>query len=173
MHLIVAIPALNEEATISQVIAAVPHQVPGVQTIEVVVVDDGSMDATASLAAQAGAHVIDHDQSRGVGAAFGTALAYAIGRGTDLVVTGDGDGQFDPADIPKVVAPVVAGQADFSTASRFKDPALTPRMPWVRRWGNRQMSRLISRLTGHRFYDVSCGMRCYSQRAVLRHGVHR
>jgi hypothetical protein len=66
-----------------------------------------------------------------------------------------------------VVAPVIDGQADFSTASRFKDPALLPKMPGVKIWGNNMMSRLISKLTGQRYYDVSCGMRCYSRRAML------
>ena len=59
-------------------------------------------------------------------------------------------------------------EADFATASRFKDAAITPRnMPWIKRWGNRQMSRLISRLTNKTFHDVSCGMRCYNRRAML------
>lgn len=79
---------------------------------------------------------------------FHTALAYAIERGFDLIVSIDADGQFDPAWIPRLIAPVVAGEADFVTASRFKDPALIPKMPRIKRWGNRLMSRLISRMAG-------------------------
>src|SRR5690606_29841681 len=104
----------------------------------------------------------------GVGVAFHTALRYAINNGADFIATLDADGQFNPADIPKLVAPVFAGDADFSTASRFKDPALVPEgMTAIKLWGNRMMSRLISRLARQKFYDVSCGMRCYNRRAML------
>ena len=166
--LLVALPALDEERTVADVVARVPRSLPGVASVEVVVVDDGSTDATAERAAVAGARVIRHPVRRGVGAAFHSALAYGIDEGADLIVSIDADGQFDPADIPRLVAPVVAGEADFATASRFIDPALVPDMPGIKRWGNRMMSRLISRLAGQTFYDVSCGMRCYSRRAALQ-----
>ncbi len=167
MHLLVAMPALNEQATIGDVVSRVPRDMKGVGVLEVLVVNDGSTDQTAREAEAAGASVIHHGQQCGVGAAFHTALNDAIARRADLIVTIDSDGQFDPADIPRLIAPVVDGTADFATASRFKDPALVPRMPWIKQWGNRQMSRLISRLTGTRFSDVSCGMRCYNRRAML------
>jgi glycosyltransferase involved in cell wall biosynthesis len=85
----------------------------------------------------------------------------------DLLVSIDADGQFDPRDIPELVEPVLRGEADFATASRFKEPSLTPSMPWIKKWGNLAMSRLISSLAGQRFHDVSCGFRCYNRRAVL------
>ena len=168
LRLLVSLPALNEEATVASVIRGVPHQIPGVGSIEVLVIDDGSSDHTSERAVEAGAKVIRHPVPRGVGAAFHSALAYGIDRGADLIVSIDADGQFDGADIPALIAPVLEGRADFTTASRFKDPALVPEMPWVKRWGNRMMSRLISRLAGERFYDVSCGMRCYGRRAALQ-----
>jgi glycosyltransferase involved in cell wall biosynthesis len=167
LHLLVSIPALDEDKTVAAVVTGVPRDIAGVGRIEVLVVDDGSSDRTAQLAAEAGARVIRHQTSRGVGAAFHTALACAIERGVDLLVTIDADGQFDPADIPAVVAPVASGAVDFAMASRFADPALVPDMPRLKRWGNRQVSRLVSRLTGRRFDDVSCGMRCYNRRAML------
>jgi glycosyltransferase involved in cell wall biosynthesis len=167
MRLFVTIPALNERITIGQVVRGVPRQIPGVACVEVVVVDDGSTDDTAAEAAAAGATVLSHPETRGVGAAFHTALTYVIERRGDLLVSIDADGQFNPADIPALAEPVIAGRADFSTASRFKDPRLLPQMPAVKLWGNRMMSRLVSRLTGGRFYDVSCGMRCYNRRAML------
>jgi len=165
--LLVAIPALDEARTVGGVVAGIPRDIPGVDEVRVLVVDDGSRDATGEEAARAGARVIRHDRTRGVGAAFHTALAFALSEGADLVVSIDADGQFDPADIPKLVAPVREGRADFATASRFADPALVPEMPWAKRWGNRMMSRLVSRLAGQTFRDVSCGMRCYSRRAAL------
>jgi glycosyltransferase involved in cell wall biosynthesis len=167
MVLFVTIPALNEQITIGQVVRAVPRALPGVRRVEVVVIDDGSTDGTAAEAAAAGATVIAHPATRGVGAAFHTALTYVMERRGDLLVSIDADGQFDPADIPALVEPVTSGRADFSTASRFKDPTLLPQMPAVKLWGNRMMSRLVSRLTGGRYFDVSCGMRCYNRKAML------
>jgi len=167
LHLLVSLPALDEETSVAAVVAGIPRRIAGVGQIDVLVVDDGSSDETAAVAAEAGAHVIRHDTPRGVGAAFHTALAFAMAQAVDLLVTIDADGQFDPRDIPALVAPVVAGEADFVTASRFADPKLAPRMPALKRWGNRQLSRLVSRLTGRRFHDVSCGMRCYNRRAML------
>ncbi|MFQ5589857.1 MAG: glycosyltransferase family 2 protein [Phycisphaerae bacterium] len=167
LRLHVVVPALNEERTIAEVIRAIPREIPGVRDVEVVVVDDGSTDRTKEEARGAQARVVSHPAPRGVGAAFHTGLNDGIERGADLLVSIDADGQFDPRDIPSLVAPVITRQADFATASRFKDPLLTPSMPRLKLWGNKLMSRLISRLAGRRFFDVSCGFRCYSRRAVL------
>jgi glycosyltransferase involved in cell wall biosynthesis len=167
-RLLVTLPALDEERTVAEVVRAVPRAIPGVASVDVLVVDDGSRDATAERARSAGAEVLRHEATRGVGAAFHSALSRGIEQGADLIVSIDADGQFDPADIPRLVEPIVGGRADFVSASRFIDPALEPEMPAVKRWGNRMMSRLISRLAGQRFHDVSCGMRCYSREAALQ-----
>jgi glycosyltransferase involved in cell wall biosynthesis len=166
--LLVSLPALDEEQTVGDVVSRVPRSIPGVGAVDVLVVDDGSRDRTAERAMAAGARVVRHPTPRGVGAAFHTALAHGIDHGADLIVSIDADGQFDPADIPKLVAPVLRGEADLATASRFADPRLVPEMPWIKRWGNTMMSRLISGLSGQTFHDVSCGMRCYSRRAALQ-----
>ena len=166
-RLAVSIPALNEEATLGDVIAAIPESIDGIDEILVIVVDDGSTDRTPEIALESGAHLIRHGQCYGVGRAFHSALSSAIELGVDLLVTIDADGQFDPADIPKLVEPIIAERADFVTASRFMDEDLVPEMPWVKKWGNRQMSRLISRLTRQKYHDVSCGMRCYNRSAML------
>jgi glycosyltransferase involved in cell wall biosynthesis len=168
VRLLVTLPALDEERTVGDVVRGVPREIAGVDRIDVLVVDDGSIDATGERAREAGAQVIRHPISRGVGAAFHSGLSHGIESGADLIVNIDADGQFDPADIPKLVAPVLEGRADFASASRFADPALTPEMPAIKRWGNRMMSRLISRLAGQTFHDVSCGMRCYSRSAALQ-----
>jgi hypothetical protein len=80
----------------------------------------------------------------------------------------DGDGQFDPGDIPRLVDPVVTGRAHMVTASRFLDPELAPDMPAVKRWGNRGVAWIVWLLTGRRFRDVSCGFRAFSKEALLR-----
>jgi glycosyltransferase involved in cell wall biosynthesis len=170
LRLLVVIPALNEAPTIASVIGAIPRQIPGVCEIDVVVVDDGSSDATAQEAERAGARVLRHSTPRGVGAAFHTALGHGIEHGADLIASIDADGQFDPADLPALIEPVVSGRADFVTGSRFVDPALVPEMPALKLWGNRVLSRLISRLAGQTLHDVSCGMRCFGRRAAL--GLH-
>lgn len=167
-RLLVTMPALNEAATIGQVIRRIPRNIEGIVDIDVLVVDDGSQDGTAAIAEAEGAHVISHSMPKGVGAAFHTILGYGIEHGADLIVTIDSDGQFDPEDIPALIQPILAGRADFVTASRFKDPALVPKMPKLKIWGNRMMSRLISRMIGQKFHDVSCGMRAYDRKAALQ-----
>jgi len=168
LKLVVIMPALNEEATIARVIADVPREVPDVDEVEVVVVDDGSTDHTVELAIAAGAHVVRHSTNLGVGAAFGTGIRAALERGADLIVNMDSDGQFDPGDIPRLVAPVVAGEAGFVTCTRFGRKDLIPRMPWLKRMGNWGMAQIINLIIGKRFTDVSCGFRCYSRETALR-----
>jgi glycosyltransferase involved in cell wall biosynthesis len=160
-RLLVIIPAYNEAATIGDTIRAIP---PYVDTV--VVVDDGSADGTAAIAAEHGAFVRRHPRNRGVGSAFNTGIRAAREIDPDIVVNMDADGQFNPADIAKLVDPIVAGEADFVTASRFKDPSLTPKMSPVKYWGNLMMARLISSMAGMEFRDVSCGFRAYSREAI-------
>jgi glycosyltransferase involved in cell wall biosynthesis len=166
--LIVQLPALDEEKTIRQVIERIPRDIPGVDKVHVLVIDDGSRDRTGTLACEAGAEVIRHEQSRGVGAAFRTGVERAMEIGADILVTIDSDGQFNPEDIPKLTVPILQGKADFVTASRFIDKSLTPEMPRAKRWGNDFMARWISALVKQRFYDVSCGFRAYSRDAYMR-----
>ncbi len=168
MKLVVQIPALNEEATIESVIRAIPSNIPGIDVIQVLVVDDGSSDRTSEIATSCGAHVVRHEQTRGVGAAFRSGIEQAEQLDADIIVTIDADGQFNPADIPALAAPIVAGEADFVTASRFIDPALVPVMTGIKKWGNDFMARWVSRLVKQRFHDVSCGFRAYSRNAYLR-----
>lgn len=172
LRLLVAIPCLNEAATIARVVRGVPRTIARVGQVDVVVIDDGSRDDTATEARAAGATVIRHAHNRGVGLAFQTAVNHAVEFGYDLMVNIDGDCQFDPQDIPKLVEPVVSGQADMATASRFADPRLIPDMPRVKLVGNHMMSSLISKLVGTRYADVSCGFRCYNRESLLRLNLH-
>ncbi len=167
VRLVVLVPALNEEKTVGDVVQRIPRTIAGIDQVDVVVISDGSTDRTASIASELGATVVRHPRPCGVGAAFQSGLRKAFEMGADLVLNIDGDGQFSPEDIPQLVAPIVSGEADFVTASRFLDPALVPEMPQVKKWGNRQVSRLISFLTGTRYHDVSCGMRAYSRDAAF------
>ncbi len=166
--LIVQLPALNEAASIGDVIKAVPCQIDGFDSVELIVVDDGSTDDTGKVAKDSGATVVQHVRTMGVGAAFRSGLRRAAELAADVVVTIDADGQFNPADIPALVKPILEGAADFVTASRFKDADYEPEMPPMKRWGNGVLAKWISRLTGQEFADVSCGFRAYSRDAYLR-----
>jgi glycosyltransferase involved in cell wall biosynthesis len=169
MKLAIIIPALNEGATIGDVVRRSPRDIPGVDAVEVIVIDDGSTDDTAEAARLAGADVISHSRNEGVGAAFATGVRAALERQVDLVVNMDGDGQFQPEDIPRLIRPILEEGAGFVTCSRFADPNYVPQMPRIKRWGNRWMTRLIRWISGvNHFTDVSCGFRAYTRDTLLR-----
>lgn len=166
--LVVIIPALNEAKTIAGVIASIPPTLAHIDQTSVIVVDDGSSDKTAHVALGAGAQVVRHEQNLGVGAAFRTGLQAALKAGADIIVNIDADGQFDPADIPTLIAPIQAKAAHFVTASRFAKAEWIPQMPAIKKWGNQWMTRTINFITRKKFTDVSCGFRAYSREAALR-----
>jgi len=169
MKLVVIIPALNEAATIADVIGRIPRQTPRVDDVRVIVVNDGSTDETVKVSAAAGAAVVSHRHNRGVGAAFRTGIDAALAAGADIIVNMDADGQFDPAHIPQLIEPVLVGEADMTTCTRFARKELVPEMPAVKKWGNRMMCRLINRICWRSHYmDVSCGFRAYSRSAALK-----
>ncbi len=168
LSLLVVVPCLNEEQTVARVVSGVPRKIDGIDQIDVVVIDDGSSDATAQRARESGAEVVRHSDNQGLGSSFQEAVRIAIDRDVDILVNLDGDGQFNPEHIPLVVAPVVDRRADMATASRFKDRDKRPKMPAIKRWGNRWVARIVWLLTGKRFHDVSCGFRAFSRTALLR-----
>ncbi len=166
--LVVMMPALNEAKTIGNVIDGIPREIAGVSEVGVVVVDDGSTDGTGDIARQRGAIVVRHPQRMGLGQSFADALDRSLREGADIIVNIDADGQFDPAQIPELVGPILRDEADFVTASRFARKDLIPKMPWIKRWGNRQMCRLVNLATGTtQLSDVSCGFRAFSRPAAL------
>ena len=167
-RLLVIMPALNEAESIAGVIREIPQQIEGIDSIEVLVVDDGSTDDTAAVARQAGASIISLHANMGLGVAMQTGIDEAVRRRVDYAVNIDSDGQFDPNDIPKILEPLLQGRADFASASRFKDKALVPKMPTVKRWGNWGMSKIVSWICGQSFADVSCGFRGYTRDTMLQ-----
>ncbi len=166
--LAIIIPALNEEKTISSVISQIPKDIPGIGRVFVVVVNDGSTDATAQKAQEANATVVTHPYAMGVGAAFHSGMKKALEMGADYIVNIDADGQFNPQDIPTLLAPVMTGKAQFVTATRFAKEEFMPEMPAIKVWGNKWMVRIVNAITGKKFTDVSCGFRAYSREAALR-----
>lgn len=172
VRLLVAIPCFNEQETIGAVLKSVPALIEGVSQVDVLVVDDGSADGTRRIAQDCGAKVVAHPKNLGVGRAFQTAVGYAVENGYDLMVNIDGDGQFDPGDIPLLVEPILQHKADMVTASRFLNPEFIPAMPPVKRVGNHMMSYLVSSLIRKQYHDVSCGFRCYNREALLQLNLH-
>jgi glycosyltransferase involved in cell wall biosynthesis len=169
MKLVVTIPALNEEKTIYQVVSGVPRDIPGISETEVIVVNDGSTDNTAREALRAGAIVITLPGKGGLGHVFRTGIERAMRRGADIIVNIDGDGQFNPADIRKLIQPLLNDSADFVTCTRFADPALRPTMPIVKYYGNQWVTSMINWICGGtRFTDVSCGFRAFNREATYR-----
>ena len=169
MKLVVTIPALNEEKTIAKVISGVPRDIPGIHETEIIVVNDGSTDRTAEVAERSGALVINVRGRPGLGTIFRTGLERAMRRGADVIVNIDGDGQFEPSDIRKLVGPLLRDEADFVTCSRFADPELRPHMPRVKYVGNRVVTGIINWVCGGtKFTDVSCGFRAFNREAAYR-----
>ena len=168
MKLVVLIPAFNEEKTIKQVIQGLPQQIPGIDEIQVAVIDDGSADRTKELAEKAGAVVVRHPENRGVGAAFTTGIRTALELGADIIVNIDADGQFNPLDIVKLLEPIQKDGAEFVTATRFGDKALIPKMPPAKKYGNFMVRGIINWMTKGNFTDVSCGFRAYTRDTALK-----
>ena len=166
-RVVVLIPALNEQDSIGHVVSEIPRRLPGVDRVEVIVVDDGSDDLTADRAWAAGVdHVARHPGNRGLAAAFNRGTTDALARGADIVVTLDADGQHDPSAMGHLIGPIVAGEADVVVAARpLADPSQgSP----VRRIGNRVGSRLIRRMVGVPLSDVTSGYRAFSREALVQ-----
>ena len=152
----IVIAAFNEEGAIGPVVEGLPATVGGLDAVTIVV-SDGSVDATTKEAREAGALVCDAPVNRGQGAAL--RLGYRLARegGARYIVTTDADGQYNPAEIESLIAPILADQADFVTGSRTlgseetKDP--------VRKLGVRVFALTISVLTGQRITDTTFGLR--------------
>ena len=158
VKLCVVIPAFNEAARIGPVVrGACAYGSP------VLVVDDGSTDGTAEAARAAGAEILRHDVNRGKGAALCTGFQEALRRNCEVVVTMDGDGQHDPAELAGFLEAYQRTGIPVLLGNRMGEPKA---MPILRLLTNRGMSWLLSRLMGHYIPDTQCGFRLY-QRDVL------
>jgi dolichol-phosphate mannosyltransferase len=151
-------PAWNEGERIARVVNAVPSGVVD----QVVVVDDGSSDQTAEFAESAGATVIRQVTNRGVGAAIRSGIDYARQNGYQIVVIVSGGGKTPPEQIPRLVEPILNGEADLVQGSRYLEGGEYLRMPLRRRLGTRAYTLLFSLFCLHRVTDASSGFRALS-----------
>jgi dolichol-phosphate mannosyltransferase len=153
---ICVIPALNESGKIGRMIDRFQDGAVN----RVIVVDDGSTDATASEARDAGAEVISHRRRNGVGAALRTGYLRALDEGVDLIVTIGGDDQDDPAEVERLLAPLRADDADFVQGSR-RVPGAAVRMPLFRRVTTKLYSWIFRLATGAQITDATNGYRAF------------
>jgi len=119
VKLVVQIPCLNEGETLAEVLDSIPRKIKGFSSVEVVVIDDGSTDETIAVARAHGVDaVIRHRSTRGLAEAFRSGVDYGLTHGADVLVNTDGDNQYPQSDIPKLVAPILAGSADIVVGDR-------------------------------------------------------
>jgi len=160
---IAIVPARNEEGAIGGVVREIRAFDPG---LDVVVIDDGSTDGTAELAAAAGAVVLRLPFNLGIGGAVQTGFKYALDHGYDVAVRLDGDGQHDPAELPKLTGPLLRGEADIVVGSRFADPDPAYRPPLARRIGIGFFAAVVSLLVRQKVTDTTSGFQALNGRGI-------
>lgn len=173
MKLVVFSICKDEAKTIGQVLDGIPNKIAGINSIETLVISDGSTDDTAKVAKKHGAtRVIDGSKQKRLAYRFEQAIDTALSMGADVAVGIDGDLQFSPEDIPKLIGPILKGDADFVASDRFTDEKTGKHrrpagMPVGKYWANRLGARVVGSLSGQKFYDVTCGFRAYNRKAML------
>ncbi len=167
MKLIIQIPCYNEEATLPLTLADLPRSLPRVDAIETLIIDDGCTDQTVAVARRLGVqHIVRHKRNRGLAAAFQSGLEAALAAGADVIVNTDADNQYRGADIEKLVAPIVAGQADIVVGDR--GVAASEHFSPFKRFLQTLGSAVVQRAAGIPIPDATSGFRAFSSEAALR-----
>ena len=169
-RLIIQIPCYNEAETLAATIGDLPSELPGVDVVEWLVIDDGSSDETVRVARESGVHhIVRHTGNRGLAAAFRTGLDACLRLGADIIVNTDGDNQYQAADIPRLIEPIIAEKADIVVGDRQTDTiahfSLTKK--WLQRWG----SFVVRRLANVDVPDTVSGFRAFSRDAAIQLNV--
>jgi glycosyltransferase involved in cell wall biosynthesis len=160
---IAVVPAFNEQQNVGRVIEEIREFDPD---LDIVVVDDGSVDATATVAREHGAIVLRLPFNLGIGGAVQTGFRYAFEHGYELAVRVDGDGQHDASQLDRVVAPVLAGEADIAVGSRFVAQGEGYRSSRSRRIGIRLLALVVSRIVGRRVTDTTSGFQALNEKGI-------
>ena len=167
MKVIVQIPCYNEEATLPATVRDLPRDLPGVDEIEVLVVDDGSCDGTAEVAEELGIpHIIRLKQNQGLAYAFMAGLEAALEAGADIIVNTDGDNQYRGEDIECLVKPLLNGEADIAIGDRGVAAVehFSPLKRQLQRWG----SWVVEKAAGIPIPDATSGFRAFTREAAMR-----
>ncbi len=159
---IAIVPALNEEEAVGRVIDEIRAFDPG---FDIVVVDDGSTDRTAGVAADRGAHVLRLPFNLGIGGAMQTGFRFAFEHGYDVAVQIDGDGQHDPSQLPKILEPLLSGEADLCVGSRFTGDGAY-RSSFARRVGIKIFAGIVSAVVRQKLTDTTSGFRAVNRRGI-------
>ena len=167
VKLIIQIPCYNEEETLPMTLADLPREVPGVDVVEWLVIDDGSSDRTVEVAHELGVdHVVSHGRNRGLATAFMTGIDACLRAGADVIVNTDADNQYQGSSIPDLVEPVLARHADMVVGERpiadIDDFSRTKKV--LQRLG----SSVVRRFSGTGVRDAASGFRAYSRDAAMR-----
>lgn len=166
MKLIIQIPCFNEEETLPVTLADLPRAIPGVDRIEVLVIDDGSSDRTREVAAAHGVHhIVGFAGNRGLARAFQLGVDSCLARGADIIVNTDADNQYCGADIPKLVAPILEGKADIVVGDR-ETQNISHFSP-LKKFLQKQGSQVVGQLAGADVPDATSGFRAFSRAAAL------
>lgn len=165
--LIIQIPCLNEATTLPATLADLPHSVPGIDVVEWLVIDDGSRDGTSAVARAHGVHhVVRFRRHKGLAAAFTAGIDACLKAGADFIVNTDADNQYAAQDIARLVAPLIAGEADIVIGDRnIRDLAS---MSWQKKLLQRLGSWVVRRVSNTQVPDTTSGFRAYTREAALR-----
>jgi glycosyltransferase involved in cell wall biosynthesis len=167
VKLIIQIPCFDEEQTLPATLQDLPREIPGIDAVEWLVVDDGSTDRTVEVARANGVdHIVRLTNNRGLAAGFQAGLDACLKLGADVIVNTDADNQYVGADIPKLVAPILAGSADMVIGDRKTDQIehFSPVKKILQRWG----SAVVRRASGTNVPDTTSGFRAYNREAALQ-----
>ncbi len=162
MNILIIVPAYNEEESIPGVIRDLKEQIP---QADILVINDGSTDATAQTAREMQVEVLDLPFNLGIGGAVQTGYLYAYQNGYDIAVQFDGDGQHIASEVKKLIEPLASGRADLSIGSRFLNPGAY-RAPIFRKLGIQIFSFVLSRILGMAVTDSTSGFRAANRRAI-------
>lgn len=170
-RLAVVVPAWDEADQLPALLAGIPRRFPGISEVRILVVDDGSTDATAAVAASAGAdRVVVHPKHLGLARAWSTGIAAALRDGAQVIVHTDADGQYVSEDMALLIAPVLAGEADLVVGAR---PISTiGHFSWSKRMLQRLGSRVVSLAAGTSLPDAPSGFRAMTAQAARRLNVY-
>ena len=160
------LPAFNEEGILAETLRSLPASVDGFDELDVIVIDDGSTDATAEIARGEGVKVISMGFHAGLARTFARGLDEALQRGADCIVNFDADGQYRAEDIPALTVPILSGTADMVLGDR--GVAANPHFSPVKRLFQRIGSMVVRLASGIRMNDAATGFRAYSRKAAMK-----
>jgi len=170
MKLIIQIPCLNEEGTLPAVIRDLPDRVEGIDSVEYLVIDDGSTDRTVEVAKEIGVHhVASLPGNKGLARAFSAGLEVALRLGADVIVNTDGDNQYRGEDVERLVEPVVAGRADIVIGDR--ETASIAHFSWLKKRLQALGSLVVRRFSNTAVPDATSGFRAWSREAALHMNI--